>query len=267
MMSKELLNKFLTEIMENKKFNIKELNLWNAGEPMIHSDFIGIMELISSYKKKYKNFPKVKILTNTMLLTGELSKKILEIGAVDYLGFSIDGGSKEEYERLRVGGKFDIVKKNIKIFTELNKGKIETMVNCVIPIGKSLSTDWMSEDFKEILNSVDFYKLNYPDNNGGEIFIKYPSDFKFNKINKRICLALLQGLVIIQNGDVLFCCNDFNGNYPLGNLYKKSLFELCNSKERKDLVKSFFKREEVSLCKNCNRFAIPYKIIKNETKT
>lgn len=262
--SKELLNKFLKEITEDKRFNIKELNLWSAGEALTHKNFIGVLELINSYKKKYKNFPKVKILTNTMLLTEELSKKILEIGVIDYIGFSIDGGSKEEYERLRSGGKFDIIKRNIEAFLKLNKGKVETMINCLIPLNKPLNINWMSEDFKNLINSVDFYKLNYPGYTAGKKVTEYSSNFKFIKTNKRICLAMLQGLVIIQNGDVLFCCNDFNGEYPIGNLYKKSLFELCNSKKRKDLVRTFFKgkRNQIPLCSVCNRFNIPYKIVK-----
>ena len=260
-MSKELLNKFLKEITEN--FNIKELNLWSAGETFMHPDFIGILELIGSYKKKYKNFPKVKIITNTMLLNEEISKKIIDMEVLDYIGFSIDGGSKEEYERLRSGGKFDIVKKNIETFLKLNKGKIETMINCLVPLNKPLNIDWMSEDFKNLINSVDFYKLNYPMYTAGKKVTGYSSDFKFIKTNKRICLAMLQGLVVIQNGDVLFCCNDLNGEYPIGNLNKNTLSEICNSEERKELVRTFFKdRNQIPLCKNCNRFDIPYKIVK-----
>lgn len=268
-MSNELLINLFDEIMEDDRFRIKEINLWNAGEPLLHPNFIDIMEIISSYKQKYGNFPRIKILTNTMVLNEKLSKKIIKIGAIDYIGFSIDGGSKEEHEKIRVGGNFNIAKKNIQKFLRLNKGKIETMINCVIPLNKPLNTEWMSEDFRNLLNSVDFFKLNYPDNNGGVIFIKYPSNFKFNKTNKRVCLAMLQGLVVLQNGDVLFCCNDFNGDYFLGNLYQKSLFEICNSKKRKDLVKTFLKgeRNQIPLCKICNRFEIPYKIYKNDKKT
>lgn len=262
--SKELLVNIFNEIMNDDRFKIRDLNLWNAGESLLHPDFIGIMEIISAYKTKYGRFPKVRLLTNAMLLTEKLSRKIVEIGVIDYIGFSIDGGSKEEYEKIRTGGKFDIVKKNIKTFVKLNKGKIETMVNCVIPLDKPLNTDWMSQDFKNMLNSVDFYKLNYPGNRG-EIFVKYPPGFKFFKTNKRICLALLEGLVVVQNGDVLFCCDDFNAEYALGNLHNKTLFEICNSKSRKDLVRTFFrgKKHQIPLCKICNRFAAPYKIINN----
>ena len=266
LIKKELLIKLFDEITTDKRFNIKEINLWSAGEPLLHIDFVGIMELIAKYKKKNANFPKVKIMTNVMLLNEEIAKKIIKIGAIDYIGFSVDGGSREGYERLRAGGKFDIMKRNIQYFVKINNGKIQTMVNCVVPLEKPLDTSWMSEEFREILESVDFYKLNYPDNNAGKILVEYPNGFKFNKTNRKVCLALIQGLVIIQNGNVLFCCNDFNGDYPFDNLYQNSLFEICNSRIRKDTVDNFLKGGKKSnrLCSNCNRFEVPFKIFKNE---
>ena len=263
-MSKELLEKILKEITEDKRFNLKEINLWSAGETLLHPEFTSFMELISKYKKANPNFPKVKIMTNVMLLNKKMAEDIVRIGAIDYIGFSIDGGSREGYEKMRAGGKFDIMKRNIEYFLKINKGKIETMTNTVVPLEYPLDTSWMSKDFREILEFVDFYKLDWPLNNGGKTLIKYPERFKFNKTNKTICLALIQGLVIVQNGDVLFCCNDFNAEYPFGNLNKKSLFEITNSRERKDAVKKFSKggKESIYLCSTCNRFEVPYKITK-----
>lgn len=264
-MDGEILVNLLQEIIENKKFKVEELNLWSAGEPLTHPNFIRILRLIAIYKRDIKKFPKVKLLTNAMLLDEELSRKIIETGAIDCIGFSIDGGSKEEYEEMRSGAKFEVAQRNIKTFLRLNNKRIETMINCVVPFNQKLNIDWMSQEFKNLFNSVDFYKLNYVVNTGNDSY-KYPKDFKFNKTNKRICLAMLQGLVVIQNGDVLFCCNDFNGDYPLGNLYGKSLFEIATSEERKSLVREFFKgnANQIPLCKNCNRYSVPNRVVRNE---
>jgi sulfatase maturation enzyme AslB (radical SAM superfamily) len=261
-MPKSLLVKILDEIMADKRFNVKEICLWSAGEPLLHTDFVGIMKIIAKFKDKYKHFPKVKIMTNSMLLTKKMSDNIIKIGAIDYIGFSIDGGSKKAYEKLRPGGKFDIVIGNIDYFLKKNNKKIETMVNCVIPLDKPLDTSWMSKEFIKLLESVDFYKLTYPDNNGGDELVKYPKKFKFFKTNQKICLALIQGLVIVQNGDVLICCNDFNAKYPFGNIHVDSLFDIVNSQIRKDIVKKFFEdgKDSLYLCSTCNRFETPFKI-------
>jgi sulfatase maturation enzyme AslB (radical SAM superfamily) len=263
--SLELLTKLFDEITNNKKFKIKEINLWNGGEALLHPQFRTIMERIRNYRDKNKDFPKVKLLTNTTLLNKKISEDIIKIGAIDSIGFSIDGGSKEEFEKIREGAKFEVIKKNIEYFIKLNNGRISTMINCIVPFAHSLDDSWMSEEFREILSLVDYYKLNYLVNNGGKIFIDYPVGFKFLKTNKRFCLALIQGLVVIQNGDVLFCCNDFNGDHVLGNLNKQSLYELANSPARKELVQIYYERgkEAILLCSTCNRFSIPFKIWKN----
>lgn len=266
-MSKELLSRFLEEIIvKNKRFEVREINLWSAGESLMHPDFVGMLELMKTCKKKYPlRFPKVKLLTNVMLLNEEISKKILDLDILDWIGFSVDGGSREECEKTRRGCKFDVINRNITNFQKYNKGKVETMINCLNPLNQKLSSSWMSKEFRELLGLVDYYKLNYPINSGDEVTIEYPRGFSFYKTNKHICLALLQSLVVVQNGDVLACCDDFNGSYPLGNLYKKRLSEICKGKIRKKMVLYLLrgKKEQIPLCKNCNRFSVPYKVIRN----
>jgi len=266
-MKKELLTKLLEEILfDRKKFNVKELNLWVAGETLLHPDFFGMLELMKSYKQKSSRFPKVKLFTNVMLLTEKVSKKMIDSGVIDWIGFSVDGGSKENCDKIRRGSKFDIIKKNIANFQKYNKGKIITSVNCLVPLNQKLNSQWMSEEFQELLNMVDNYKLNYPMDVG--IDISYPKDFKFYKWNKRVCKALIQGVAIVQNGDVLPCCSDFNNTCVIGNLYKESLSEICKGEKRRKMVFDFLKgkKSEIPLCRNCNRFSIPYKIFKKENE-
>lgn len=266
-MEKELLVKLLEEILFDKKnFDIKELNLWVAGETLLHPDFFGLLELMRSYKEKSARFPKVKLFTNVIPLTEKVSKRMIGLGIIDWIGFSVDGGSKENCEKIRRGCKFESVKRNIENFQKHNKGKIVTMVNCLIPAEKPLNSKWMSQEFKEMLNMVDYYKLNYPMDVG--IKINYPEGFKFYKWNARVCKALLQGIAIVQNGDVLPCCSDFNNTYVIGNLYKESLSEICAGEKRRKMVFELLKgnKDKIPLCSNCNRFSIPYKIFKRKNE-
>ena len=273
-MSKKLLCRVFDEIIKNKNFNIQEINLWSAGEVLTHPDFIKMLRLMKSYKNKYPlRFPKINLLTNVMLLTPKTSEEILKLEIIDWFGFSVDGGSKEECEKIGRGCKFETIQNNIRDFQKINKRKIKTTINCLNPLNYQLGTSWMSSEFKELFNLVDEYKLNYPLNNGTEfngteLIMEYPPNFKFYKTGKRICVALLQGMVVIQNGDVLPCCADFNGNYPIGNLYKQSLSEICTGTIRRKMVLDLFKgkKRQIPLCKNCNRYEVPYKIYKQVVK-
>ena len=260
----ELLEKLFDEILfTNPRFNVRELNLWVAGENLLHPKIFDIFELMKDYKQRSHKFPKVKLFTNGMVLTESFSKKMIETGVVDWVGFSVDGGSKEMCEKIRRGCNFDVIKKNIEGFQKLNKDrKITAMINCLTPLNKPLNSDWMSDEFKELLGMVDYFKLNYPMDVG--IDIKYPEEFRFYQWDGKICRALLQGVALVQNGDVLPCCSDFNNTYPIGNLYKQSLSEICKGEKRKKMVTTLLKgkKNEIPLCKNCNRFSIPYKIFR-----
>ena len=257
-MDEKLLIKIMDEL---KSFNIKEINLWNGGESLLHPNLINLLKII----KKYKNF-KVNFLTNGLLLNKKLSKQIIDLNLVDSFGFSIDGGSKQGYEKLRSGAKWDILKKNLLDFVKLNKN-IETYIICVISPEKPLDISWMKPEFKYLLNLVDYYRLTYPETfPGGPKPSGYVNN-NFIKSNKRICLALVQGIVILQNGDVLPCCEDLNGKCVLGNINKQNLISIFNSKKRKQMIKLFLKGEKykIPLCKNCNRFNIKT-IIKKKNK-
>ena len=256
-----LLTKLFDEIM-NGKYDIKELNLWLAGEPLLHPKLKEILELIKSYKDKYTNFPRVKIFTNAMVMNESMSKLLINSGAIDWIGFSIDGGNRENCEKIRAGSKFDVIKKNINDFISLNKN-IETQINCVIPLDKSLDESWMSSEFKELLELVDSYKINYPQTIG--LNVDYPKGFRFMKWDERICPALLNGIAVVQNGNVLPCCNDFNNIHVLGNLFDSSLKEILKGEGRKKMIEDLLKekKDSIDICSSCNRFKIPYKITQN----
>jgi len=255
-MSEETLIKTLEKI---KKYHIKNLNLWNGGEILMHPDIINLLKII----KKYKNF-KVNLLTNAMLLTPNLSKKIIELGVVDEMMFSMDGGSGKECERLRSGVKWNILKRNIKYFLDLNKN-IKTSIISVIPLEKPLNISWMDKEFKDILNSVDHYRLVYPEQHLGGLKPSYSKDFEFLKFNKKICIQLLKQAVVNQNGKILPCCYDISSDCVIGDIEEGFIF---NSEKRKKMVKTLLKgeRNKIPLCKNCYGFSMKNIRIKNPEK-
>ena len=47
---------------------------------------------------------------------------LLDTGALDEIRFSVDGGSREQFEELRKGAKWEGVSSNIRSFVKLNGG-------------------------------------------------------------------------------------------------------------------------------------------------
>ena len=93
----------------------KSIRLTYINEPLIRLDIdqfvkyaseIGIVDII--------------ITTNGTLLTKEVSKKLIQSGLTK-INVSLDAITKETYDKVRVGGDFDITVKNIHNFLEARK--------------------------------------------------------------------------------------------------------------------------------------------------
>ena len=94
------------------------MQLYTWGEPLLNKDIYRIIE----YAKSKNIF--VMISTNATMLNRKNAEKLINSG-IDYVMVAVDGGSKETYEKYRIGGKYDKVLDNIKGLvqakTELNK--------------------------------------------------------------------------------------------------------------------------------------------------
>ena len=91
-----------------------EVFFGGMGEPLLYN---GIYELVSLAKE---NGMKAELITNATLLDAGVSEKLEESG-IDTVWISMDGFSKEEYERVRRGSLFDKIISNIGEFDRIRK--------------------------------------------------------------------------------------------------------------------------------------------------
>jgi radical SAM protein with 4Fe4S-binding SPASM domain len=256
--NEEILKTLLNNLINDKRFRHVELiNLWNAGEILLHPDLEKILKILNQYRQTLiltkRKIPLITLLTNGMLLNERISKIITESEAIDKIAFSIDGGSREALERMRKGTKFDILKKNIEHFLKINKGKISTEIICIVEYGKEKNIDWMSNEFKELFNNIDNCVLRYPHNWDGSMFFEITKKANQYYKNKNFCYFLNYSLVLLPNGDITVCCVDLNSKGVIGNIMESSLFEISSSKQRKKMLNKLKrgKKKEIDLCKNC----------------
>lgn len=97
--------------------NAKHLSVvrLHGGEPLMHSKFPQIIDLLDELKLKYT------LITNGSLLTKEISEKLLKNCLL--ITVSIDSAESRMYSKMRVGGNLKLVSKNI---IELNQIKKRT---------------------------------------------------------------------------------------------------------------------------------------------
>ena len=214
--------------------------LHGLGEPLLHPQ---IYEFIKYAKKRGL---RIGISTNTMLLDEAKSKKLLDL-EVNYLILAMDGATKETYEKIRKGGNFEQVERNIKNFFQMKKRRKKAPFTVIQFIT-------MEENEKE----VGLFLKKWQGKGADIVRIKpkialKDKDKKGKAKITPYCFHIFRQLNIYSDGTVTPCCEDVHGRYPLGNVKKEGIKKLWNSQKMKILRKKNFqrKREQINICKTC----------------
>lgn len=84
------------------------------GEPLIHKQIAAMVGTAARYCKN------VELITNCTCLTEELARALLDNG-LTRLWVSMDGFSADEYEKIRLGGQFEKICKNLEVYNRLRQ--------------------------------------------------------------------------------------------------------------------------------------------------
>jgi len=98
-------------ILDQFPYAIK-LALQGVGEPLLNQELFRMIRLAKE-RKIYVYFN-----SNGTLLDDENSNRLIQSG-LDLINFSIDGGTKEVYERIRRGASFEEFRRRVKRFMEI----------------------------------------------------------------------------------------------------------------------------------------------------
>lgn len=255
----ETLDSLLNQLLNDSKFHsVERLQLYNAGETLLHPKRFELLQLVKDYKAKFEfkslKFPKVILLTNATLLRKKIAVQLVDLNIVDELMVSLDGGTPEAFEEMRDRAKWDIFHRNIIDFINYRNekhSKLKLKTVSIIPAEKPFTLDWMHPEFREILEKADSYELRRLHNWAGEVDVE-----STNKPHKIGCTLLMKQMVLLPNGDITVCCSDLNSRGVIGNLNKNSLHEIYSTPKRLEWLYLMFKnrKHEIDLCKNCETF-------------
>ena len=231
-MELELFKKIIKENHKNMDF----VYLQCYGEPLLHpylSEFI-------NYANQYH--VKTGMHTNGLTATEEIIKKLLN-NNISVIRFGLDSVIKKTYDKIRKGSDFDKVMVNIKNTIYLKKS-LKSNVKIQIQLVIMNENKGEIEEFKKAWKGEEVEII---------IINKIERKFEFEYKRKNSCLYGWRSVVIQWNGDVVPCCNDWNGNLILGNLKENTLKKIWNNEKyiqfRKQLIKG---KIDFQPCMNCN---------------
>ncbi len=104
--------------------DIETVMFAGMGEPLTHRNIFNMVKDVSALNIS------PHLLTNGTMLDRACTDKLLECG-LDMLWISIDGFSKEGYERIQIGSRYDLIHNNLKYFSSC-KGKCKLGITFVV---------------------------------------------------------------------------------------------------------------------------------------
>ena len=176
---------------------------------------------------KNKGLKDVNLNTNGMLFNEEAMENIFETG-VDRIVFGVDGISSKSYNKIRVGGNYDLVVKNINTILKkkrsLNLIKPEITVQFIIMD----ENEHEEEAFKDYwLGQGAIVKIRRKLTWGGYII----SDKLNTPKEKRIpCVWICNLFHVFWDGTVPRCSGDHEAKHIMGNIKHESIASIWNNK-------------------------------------
>jgi radical SAM protein with 4Fe4S-binding SPASM domain len=241
---------------------LNEVYLFHRGESLLHPN---LAEMVAYATSKGIS---TKINTNATMMNEKRARALLEAG-VDLVSFSVDGYSKDVYEKIRRKAKWDKVMTNARRFLELkHEGGYKTMAQMEV-LEFEFEHD-SPEAFDEAQKAFWAYFEPYKwdreirrqlHNVGGNVELDEKAGYDVQRDVYLPCSYPWYALAVLWNGQVHPCPRDFMGKMPIGNIRKDHILDIWNGDRMREIrdgvVRRDFTNQEV--CKTCDQ---PYKYTK-----
>jgi len=233
-----------------KDLEIADVTIGGFGEPLMDA---GLPEKLDALRAGAGQ-AKISIVTNGVLLNGAIAERICRGRLADSIHVSIDAEAGGPYADIHGADAFDAVVSNLK---QLNKLKLQHNLDKpavhvrykLVSAGIRRYLRFVSV-FSDIADAIHPYAnlFQWP----GSSMPKNGVDLSRRGI-KLACGNLWKSARVNWNGDVVLCCQDYEGSVVLGNIREQSLLDIWNgdriAKYRAAHLRGDFDR--LGICREC----------------
>lgn len=237
---------YLKVVDECIELGVTKIHLQNFGEPLIDRK---LPEKIKMAKDR--GIQTVKIISNASALTEAKSRQLIEAG-LDEIKVSFDGLSKDVFETVRVGLKYEKIVANleglIRIRSEMGESNPKIQLMFVSIEANEFEEKGFVDRWHGVVDRVDVTRAH---NWGGNDQVAGASEPK--RQTGFQCMRLWQTFTVLWDGRVSICCVDYEGSEILGDLRRDTMREIWHG-ERLAQIRDWHTSGEfgkVPICANC----------------
>lgn len=228
---------------------IKLLRICGNGEPLTNPYLVEML----SYASSKRVAEKIELITNAVLLTPELIRKLPRY--LTRLVCSIEGLSADEYLRIcNAKVDFDALVHNLgALYADRGDCTIHIKVTHEAVTSKEKEARFF-ELFKDRCDEIFIEKIvpMWPQLDTAFSGHEYRWGDE-DVIPRRVCAQIFKGLQVQADGEVVPCCVDWNRINVIGNLHESSLPEIWRGESLRKLQIAHLSGKKNSLepCKGC----------------
>ena len=229
---------------------VHDINMHHRGESLLHPKLFDMVKYAGA-KGVY-----TKLHTNATKVDEKAARKILE-SSLDLVSFSFDGFDKSTYEHYRTPGKFEPTLENILRFLRMKKDRGQKKPVTVFevmdfPDSNGAFSPEKRGEFQRMFDGLplDNFIVKKPHNWAGNITI----DGSKQRTGFVPCTFLWHSLIVMWDGKVGPCPQDFMGKIILGDVSTQSLAEIFNGEPMARLRQQMIagKLEKGLPCNGCD---------------
>ena len=232
--------KIFVDIIDEVTGKIEAITLASRGEPLLHTKIIPMLEYCRG------KFLALKLNTNASILDEPIINALLS-SDLQTLVFSIDAADKQSYEKIRVGGKFDKILRNIELFREIRERDYpdsKTLVRISgVKINDKQDIEQMEKFWGQFSDVVAF--TNY---NPWQTAYRNPE----NSI-KSACTEFWRRMFIWWDGKANPCDYDYKSTLSKWQFGRQSVSDIWTSEEYNDYREVHLNgmRANIEPCRRC----------------
>jgi radical SAM protein with 4Fe4S-binding SPASM domain len=241
------------QIIDQSASFVCEIDLSHRGEPLSNPNLVPMIAYAT--EKRIATC----LSTNATRLTEELSLRLIQSGLRSII-FPVDGLDRESYERVRVGARFDEVVENIVAFLRIKRGLRAKYPACTIealdlpdaPIDENRAARFL-RGFRSL--PLDGFVVRKPRNWAGAIHLgEKPDASPVSRNSYYGCPYIWNTMVVLWDGSVALCPQDWYNDNPLGNVPDSTLEGMWNGWTLTFVRQLLANREynQIEVCSQCD---------------
>lgn len=231
-----------TSLVKNYNKLLRNVVLGGHGESFLHPDFITILEVARRYRLR------PRITTNVTKVSG--GKALAAMRTFSEIQFSFDAPTKEYFEKVRVGAKYEECVMNIETFCWMNLlagHPVRTQINIVRISDLDEHLLGFVKRWGKIVDVIDIQQLvawsGYTHENVSEMG-------KVRSVEDIKCGYPWGGFHITWDGDVFPCC--LWEHEGLGNIFYQTIEEIWNGEKYQEFrLKHITGNLKGTFCETC----------------